>query len=80
MPELVSQVANIGIVGSAVSIVMKLIKDRFGTRSHLSKIITISLALFGGVFIYFFSTTPYWVAFLGILGTASTIYSLIIKK
>lgn len=71
---------SIGIVGVAVSLTMQLIKTKFKSKGLTSKAIIVALAIVGGTFIYFFSQTPYWTAFIGVLGTASTLYAFIIKK
>lgn len=80
MPDLVQQVVNIGIIGTAVSLTMELIKNKFGVKSNKSIAIVIGLSLASGAFVYFFSNTPYWLAFLGVLGVASTFYALFIRE
>lgn len=73
------EILEIGIVGILASGLIQLIKNTFGAGSMKAKMITIGVSLVAGGAIYFFSGTPQWMAFLGVLATASTVYAFIIK-
>lgn len=69
---------GIAIVGTALSIALEWITKSFGATG--SKLITVGLSILVGGVYYFLSSTPWWGSILGVLGTASTVYALFIKK
>jgi putative flippase GtrA len=80
MSEQLTQFLQIGIVGTALSFVVQLIKEYYGTTSDATRIITIALSIGCGVIFYFTVNTPLWLPIVGILSTATTFYALFIKE
>lgn len=74
-----SVLLQISIVGVLLSAIMEAIKAKFGPTSTTTKMVTIGLALALGAGIFFFSGTPIWIAFVGVLGVASTVYAFLLK-
>lgn len=70
---------QIGIVGAALSGFVQLIKEKYGTQGFGTKIITVVLALLFSTAFVFLKDTAFWPTIITILGTASTIYALVIK-
>lgn len=78
--QTIQPIMEIGIVGVGVSLTMKLIKKQLGTRGIESKLVVLALSLLAGTAIYLLSQTNYWVAILGVLASASSVYSMFLKK
>lgn len=66
----------IGIIGIFLSLVIQIIKKIFGTTNPTTKFLTIALAVGVGSFYYFLKDTVYWQTIIGVLASASTVYSL----
>jgi len=66
----------IGIIGIFLSLVIQIIKKMFGTTNPTTKFLTIVLAIGVGSFYYFLKDTIYWQTIIGVLASASTVYSL----
>jgi membrane associated rhomboid family serine protease len=75
----IEEILSIGIVGTAVSFFIQFIKNKFGAGSDMVKVITLVSALIAGGLYYFLSDTEFFVAFLGVLGSASVIWSYFLK-
>jgi len=73
-------IINIAILGTAASFLMEVIQNKWGTGTILSKAIITALSLVIGTFYFFASQTDWWVSFLGVLATASTVYAFFFKK
>jgi len=71
---------QIGIVGIGLSFVVEMIKARFGLESDTTKMLVIVLSVVLGAGYFFLSTTSLWLPIVGILGTATTFYSLFMRK
>jgi len=71
---------QIGIVGSALTFIVQFIKYRFGTDSDTTKFLVILLSVLLGAGYYFLVDTSLWLPIVGILGSATTIYSLFLKE
>jgi len=71
---------QIGAVGVILTFIVQYIKDKFGTESDATKLISIGLSVVLGAGYYFLVDTPVWLPITGILGTATTFYALFIKK
>ncbi len=71
---------QIGIVGTALSFLIQWIKIKFGTDSMKTKGITILLSVFLGAVIYFLAGTTIWLAIVGVLTTASTVFAFFLKS
>lgn len=71
--------ASIGILGTAIALVVEGIKVRYGTTSLATKLIVASLALVIGTVFVLFSGAAWWATVIGILGVSQTIYALFIK-
>lgn len=71
---------EIGIIGAIISIIIQIIKEKWGTESDTTKVLTIGLSIVIGSVYYFLQGTALWQSILGVLATASTFYALIIRK
>lgn len=70
----------IAIVGAILSTVIQMIKGRWGNDSNNTKLITIALAIgVGGLYVAI-RDTAYFQTVVGVLASASTVYSLLLKK
>lgn len=74
------QFLQIGIVGTALSVVIQIIKEKWGTESDTTRGIAILLSIALGTGYYFLVGTPFWLPIVGILGAATTFHSLFLKK
>lgn len=72
--------ASIAIVGAALSVIINLIKGKFGTDTGTTKAITIGLSIVLGLAYYFLEGTAIWKSILGILGAASAFWAIFLKK
>lgn len=63
-----------------LSLFIQWIKDKLGTDSLGTKLLTVGLALLVGGLIYFFQDTAYWETAIGVLAAASTVYAFFLKK
>ena len=68
------------VVGSVLSIVISWIKEKFGTESNSTKLVTIGLSVVVGGAYFLFWETVWWATMIGILTAASTVYALVLKK
>jgi len=75
----VNDFLGIAVVGSALSLLIQWLKQKFGTDSTKTKALTIGLAIVVGGVYTFLQGTTYWTTILGILGAASTVYALFLK-
>lgn len=73
-------ILEVSIVGLLLSLFIQWIKDKLGTDSLGTKLITVGLALVVGGLIYFFQNTAYWETAIGVLAAASTVYAFFLKK
>lgn len=71
---------GIGLVGILLSLGVDWAKKKFGTETNTTKAITVGLSIVVGLVYVYFRTTVWWTTILSILGTASTVYALILKK
>ena len=78
--ESLNVVLQIGIVGGFVSLLMQLIKAKYGPTSITSKFIVVALSLIFGAGYVFLKDTSYWPTVLLILLSSSTIYAFFINK
>lgn len=79
MNQAVQTFLEISIVGTGLSFVIEAIKAKFGTGTIATKGITIGLAVAIGAGIYFLSGTAIWLAIVGVLAAASTVYAFFFK-
>lgn len=77
--DTLTQLLSIGIVGSALSLVIQYVKTKWGMDSNTTKFATVALSLALGAGYYFLVNTPLWLPLVGVLGAASTFYSLFLK-
>lgn len=80
MTNELQQFLQIGIVGTALSFLVQYIKNKFGTDSDTTRIITVALSIALGASYWLLVDTSIWLPVVGILGSATTIYSLFIRK
>jgi hypothetical protein len=71
---------GIAIVGAALSLAIEIVKEKFGTASFGTKIITLGLSLVVGAAYWFLRETPFWQTIVGVLAAASTVYAFVLKK
>lgn len=71
---------GIAIVGVIFSLAVQFIKNKFGTSSNGTKLITVSLAVvIAGIYVWI-QSTPYFETVITVLGVASTIYAFFLKE
>ncbi len=75
----INEFLGIAIVGAILSLIVKLIKEKFGTSGNATKLLTILLAIIVGGAYYFLVKTTWWETIIGILVAATTVYSFILK-
>lgn len=68
------------VVGAILSVVIEMIKGRFGQGSNATKLLTIALALVVGGGYVWLRSTPYFETAVLILTSASAVYALLIKR
>lgn len=71
---------GIMVVGTGLSLVVEMIRQRLGPDSQRTKLITIGLSVLVGTGYYLLRDTVLWQTILGILMAASTVYAFFIKK
>lgn len=76
----INEFIGIAIVGTGLSILIDLIKAKFGTDATKTKLLTVVLAVVLGTAYHFASHTVYWQSVLSILGVASTFYAFFLRK
>jgi len=70
---------QISIVGAFLSAVIEVIKNKYGTTSYATKILTIILSIALGAALYFLNGTAIWMSVVGVLAAASTVYAFLLK-
>lgn len=70
----------IAIVGAILSSTIQIIKARWGDNSVNSKFLTIALSIAVGGFYVAIQGTAYFQTIVGVLASASTVYSLLLRK
>lgn len=76
----ITDFAGITIIGSLLSLSLESIKKLWGSDTFASRTAIIVLSVvFGGLY-FLVRGTAWWATALGILASASTFYSLILKK
>ncbi len=78
--ELIQALSQSALVGTILTVAIQFIKNKYGFNSNKTKAIIIFLSLCGASAFYIFKDTQYWMTFVGILGTASTVYNFVIKS
>lgn len=67
---------NLGIFGAGLSLVMEFMKAKWHMSGLTTKIVTIVLSLAVGAFYWFFKDTSVWLATVGVLTSATTVWAL----
>ena len=70
---------GIAVVGAVLSLGIEWAKERFGTDTLGTKILTLVLAFVVGGIYYFLRSTPLWVPIVGVLTVSSTVYAFFLK-
>lgn len=71
---------SIAAVGVALSLIVEMIKAKFGMVSAITKLLTLILAtIFAGAYV-FLRQTPYFETVITVLGTASIVYGFLFKS
>lgn len=70
----------IAVVGAILSLLIKMIKARYGTTSNATKALTLALSVGIGGFYVLINSTPYFETIVLVLSSASAVYALLIKK
>lgn len=75
----ITEFIAIAVVGAFLSIVIEIIKNKWGTSSNVTKLLTLGLALVvAGAYVWVRST-PYFETVLLVLTCASTVYAFFLK-
>lgn len=76
----IAEFASIGIVGAVVSLIVEIIKDKAGTNSNETRLLTVVFAIVAGTILWAVQhNAVLWQNILAILATATTVYALIVK-
>ena len=76
----INEILSISIVGVALSGLVQYMKAVYGTSGFVTKAFTVLLAFaVGGLYVWI-RETPYFVTFITVLTSASTVYALFLKK
>ena len=70
----------IGIVGLACSLLVEAITRYYATKPLISKLVSVGVCLVIGTGFYFGSHATWWASFLGVLASASTVYSFVFNS
>lgn len=70
---------GIAVVGGLLSLVIQFIKNKLGTDSTATKILTIVLSIIVGGAYFLLRDTVWYATIVGILAASSTVYALILK-
>lgn len=77
----IEQLLSIGIVGAVLSVAMEWVKAKYTMDSKEARIITIVGAVVLGTGVWALqSNVVLWQSVIGVLGSASTVYAIIIKS
>ena len=71
---------EIAIVGAVVSVLVELIKRKFGSTGWVSVSVVVFLSLIAGYVYWYLNGTVLWESFLQVLVFASAVYGLLIKQ
>ena len=71
---------GIAVVGSALSLLIGYIKNKFGTDSASTKALVIVLAIVVGGLYFFLRATNWWQTILGILAASQAFYAFFLKE
>lgn len=78
--ESVQQFLSIGIVGVGMSLIIEFIKNKLGTTSFGTKLLTVLMALILGAGYYLLTQTSYVEVVFQILTAATLFYAFFMKK
>jgi len=68
------------VVGTATSLLINYLKNRFGTETNTTKALTLLLAvLVGGAYVYLRDTNA-WQTIIQVLVVSSAVYALFLRK
>ena len=74
------ELLTIGIVGTALALLVQFIKNKFGADGIKAQAITIGLSIVIGTVYVFFKDTSWWQTVLAILSSATTVWAFILRK
>lgn len=75
----ISNLANLAIIGAALSVVISFVKHFAGTSGNKAAVISIALSfVVAGVYVAF-KDTSYWQTFLDILAIANIVYTFVLS-
>lgn len=70
----------IAVIGAMLSVVIQIIKNRYGTDTNATKLLTLGLSLAFGGFYVLLQSTPYFQTTILVLSSASAVYALLLRK
>ena len=71
---------SISIVGTALSLGIEYLKNKYGATSNEAKTIAIVGSVLLGSMVWHLAQTPYYQSVLGVLASASTVYAMFYSK
>lgn len=75
--EAAAQLLNIGIVGTALSMGIQWLQNKYGVEGTTTRIISVVGSVVLGAFVWVFQDTAIWASIIGVLASASTMYALV---
>lgn len=73
------EILAMSIVGTFLSLLIQFLKTKINASDDIVKLLTVVLSIVIGGFYYLFSGTEFFVAIIGVLGAASTVWGFFIK-
>jgi hypothetical protein len=71
---------GIAVVGAVMSIIIEMVKVKYGTEGTKTKLITVGLSIMFGTAYFFLSQLNFWPSVLGVFAAASTFYAVFLKS
>lgn len=76
----IQEFLGIAVIGTLLSLLVQALKNKLGTTSIATKLLTVVLAIVVGGLYVWLRSTPVFQTVLTVLTVASTVYALFIKE
>jgi len=73
-------IASFVVIGAVVSLIVQIIKNKYGTNTTGTLTAVMALSLVTGTVYYLIKDTSYFTAIVSILGFAGAVYTYILKR
>lgn len=75
--EAVMQLLSIGIVGTALSMGIQWLQNKYGVEGGTTRLVSVLGSIALGAAIWFLQGTAIWASIIGVLAAASTVYAMV---